>query len=452
MLRVDGMDIDDELAEEVTDGLLGLAEDTSIEGCVEVIKQALQTSCNCFSEVKRTLTFLRDTYDREEMDPGWRVPRGRLGVALELAVRRCTLRWFFEAEQLHQDPSDQAIRDSAAKFASCRREAAQWLLDEEARSGLPRFGAKFLVFIHLFSGERRRGDIQQFLEKLTAPEGYFIHILSVDVIFDETAGDLANARNQRMWIRFARAGLIAGVFSGPPCESWSRARLRGGVAGFSLGDGGPRVIRTEEETSGLNTVKVKEARQLLLANRLLLFTISLFLVLLPQRKFMVMEHPSCPEEGHQLWMASVWKMYIIRCLVEHKDVQILTIFQGKFGGASPKPTTLMVLCGCDIDVNAHLDSYADVSVMPKALAMGWREDKKEYATASLKEYPVKLCHGLADLAGLWLQKRFGSSAHFSSGGDEEAMGEFVQYTKELAQGFNISAGRGADHHVPRHFN
>ena len=90
--------------------------------------------------------------------------------------------------------------------------------------------------------------------------------------------------------------------------------------------------------------------------------------------------------------------------------------------------------------------------MPKALAMGWREDKKEYATASLKEYPVKLCHGLADLAGLWLQKRFGSSAHFSSGADEEAMGEFVQYTKELAQGFNISAGRGADHHVPRHFN
>ena len=325
-----------------------------------MIKQALQTSCNCFSEVKRTLTFLRDMYDREEMDPGWGVPRGRLGVALELAVRRCTLRWFFEAEQLHQDPSDQAIRDSAAKFASCRREAARWLLDEEARSGLPRFGAKFLVFIHLFSGES-----QEFLEKLTAPEGYFIHILSVDVIFDEKAGDLANARNQRMWIRFARAGLIAGVFSGPPCESWSRARLRGGVAGFSLGDGGPRGIRTEEETSGLNTVKVKEARQLLLANRLLLFTISLFLVLLPQRKFMVMEHPSCPEEGHQLWMASVWKMYIIRCLVEHKDVQILTIFQGKFGGASPKPTTLMVLCGCDIDVNAHLDSYADVSVMPK---------------------------------------------------------------------------------------
>ena len=199
-LRAAGMDIDDELAEAITDRLLGLDEDTSLEGCVEAIKQALQTSCNCFSEVRRTLTFLRDTFDREEMDPGWRVPKGRLGVALELAVRRCALRWFFEAEQLHQDPSDQAIRDSAAKFAACRREAANWCIDEEVCSELPRFGAKFLVFIHLFSGERRRGDIQDFLEKLTVPGGYILHILSVDVIFDDKAGDLASVRNQRMWL------------------------------------------------------------------------------------------------------------------------------------------------------------------------------------------------------------------------------------------------------------
>lgn len=84
--------------------------------------------------------------------------------------------------------------------------------------------------------------------------------------------------------------------------------------------------------------------------------------------------------------------------------------------------------------------------------MGWREDRKEYATASLKEYPTKLCHGLADLAGVWLQKRLGSCGNFSFGTDEEAMCEFVQYTKELVRGFNISAGRGADHHVPRNFN
>ena len=202
----------------------------------------------------------------------------------------------------------------------------------------------------------------------------------------------------------------------------------------------------------MTTVKVKEARQLLLANRLLLFTLSLFLMLLPQRKFMVMEHPSCPGEDHEHWMASVWKMYIIRCFLRHRDVQILNIYQGKFGGASPKPTTLMVLCGRDIDVRSHLDSYAEVSTMPKALVMGWREDKKEYATASLKEYPRQLCQGLADLAGVWLQKRLHSSGHFSSGTDDDAMDEFVQYTRELVRGFNISAGRGADHHVPRNFN
>lgn len=50
-LRVEGVEIDDELAEATTDRLLGLGEDTSLEDCVDEIKQALRTSCNCFSEV-----------------------------------------------------------------------------------------------------------------------------------------------------------------------------------------------------------------------------------------------------------------------------------------------------------------------------------------------------------------------------------------------------------------
>ena len=56
-LRADGPDIDDELAETITDRLLALDEDTQLEDCVDEIKQALQTSCNSFSEVRRTLTF-----------------------------------------------------------------------------------------------------------------------------------------------------------------------------------------------------------------------------------------------------------------------------------------------------------------------------------------------------------------------------------------------------------
>ena len=51
------------------------------------------------------------------------------------------------------------------------------------------------------------------------------------------------------------------IFSGPPCETWSRARLQGGVAGEMPGDGGPRIVRTCEVPYGVACMKVPEAEQ-----------------------------------------------------------------------------------------------------------------------------------------------------------------------------------------------
>ena len=80
-LRADGPDIDDELAETITDRLLALDEDTPLEDCVDEIKKALQTSCNCFSEVRRTLTFMKDTFDKKKR---WIQDGGSPRIALEL--------------------------------------------------------------------------------------------------------------------------------------------------------------------------------------------------------------------------------------------------------------------------------------------------------------------------------------------------------------------------------
>ena len=448
-LQVRGGDFDDSLAETITDAIMGLTSEASLDECVEAIRGALQTSINSFSEVKKTLVFVRDHFDKEEFDPGWPMSYGRLGTALELAVRRCTLTWFFHEDDLLCDPDDQAIRNAAANYATSQRAAARWKYGRDFWS-LPRFGARCLVFLHLFSGERRKGDIQEYLERLQVPSGFVLHILSVDVIFDSVAGDLSCFRNQRRWLGFAKAGLIAGIFCSPPCESWSRARAKGGLAGSSYGDGGPRVLRTEEGLVGLDTVKIKEAQQLVLANRLLLFALAMFRILLQLRRFMVVEHPECPSGRHETWMASIWKMFIVRTFMTHDDVHCVSVLQGRFGGESPKPTTLMVACGGDIDAQAVLDTYASGDCMPRALRMGWNAERHEYATASLKEYPPQLCKALAGLAGVWMSRRTTSS--FSSGMNEEAMSEFLLFSKELAQGFNSDVGRGADLHIPRSFN
>ena len=372
------------LMEAIMDSLLVLDRGASIEDCVDAIKSTLETSCNNFEEVRRTLGFLSRSLDEEEADMGWAVGHDRVKVAAELAYRRCTLRWFFEEADLVQDPRDEEIRNAAASFASSNRTAAGWSHREDFFTSVPRFRSSTLVFLHLFSGERRKGDIQSFLENMEAPAGYCLHILSVDVIFDSIAGDLANFRNQRRWLAFAREGLIAGIFSGPPCESWSRARLRGGIAGHSKGDGGPRVLRTAEHMSGLETVRVQEAQQLLLANRLLLFTLSLFHTLLQLRRFMLVEHPECPSGRHEDWMASIWKLFVVRSFLQHRDVRLLSVLQGRYGGLSPKPTSLMVLYGGKFDVHRHMEACTTSESLPPALVMGWNQKEGEYQTASLK--------------------------------------------------------------------
>ena len=149
-------------------------------------------------------------------------------------------------------------------------------------------------------------------------------------------------------------------------------------------------------------------------------------------------------------MASIWKMFIVRTFMTHDDVHCVSVLQGRFGGESPKPTTLMVACGGDIDAQAVLDTYASGDCMPRALRMGWNAERHEYATASLKEYPPQLCKALAGLAGVWMSRR--TTSAFSSGMAEEAMSEFRLFSKELAQGFNSKVGRGADLHIPRSFN
>ena len=98
----------------------------------------------------------------------------------------------------------------------------------------------------------------------------------------------------------------------------------------------------------------------------------------------------------------------------------------------------------DVIRNAAAAAFAISAHVPAALKMCWDDQRKEYATASLKTYPAALCHGLADLARLWMHKR----ASFSTGVAEGPMRDFVQFTEDLSRGFNQEVGRGADLYIP----
>eukprot|EP00959_Pyramimonas_sp_CCMP1952_P387877 8128584-Pyramimonas_sp.AAC.1 len=64
-----------------------------------------------------------------------------------------------------------------------------------------------------------------------------LFVLSTDVINDDVRGDLTRAEAMQLWARLLRAGCVAAVPAGPPCETWPIACFRppipradGGVA------------------------------------------------------------------------------------------------------------------------------------------------------------------------------------------------------------------------------
>lgn len=149
---------------------------------------------------------------------------------MQYVHRRCSLTWFLNAEQLTVEPDDHQFR-SAGLAILC-------FSDED-------LSARGWLSFYIFS--QARGGFKTYNSSWSAsqpPEGCVLRVLSVDVIFS-ASDDLANEENQRKWIHFAVSGCIIACYAGPPCESWSKARSRGGIAGEARGDdNGPRAIRT----------------------------------------------------------------------------------------------------------------------------------------------------------------------------------------------------------------
>ena len=72
--------------------------------------------------------------------------------------------------------------------------------------------------LHAFSGRRRVGDLQYFLERELAQheKTYVIHIISLDVIVDATWGDAANLHTRRFWLEGMKSKWVIAFFWAPP--------------------------------------------------------------------------------------------------------------------------------------------------------------------------------------------------------------------------------------------
>ena len=96
--------------------------------------------------------------------------------------------------------------------------------------------------LHFFSGQRRPGDYQDWLDRALAVCHYPVWVISLDVAIDAKLCDLSCSGGVARWLDLAIAGRVVMVLGGPPCETWNVARWGGGSR--AIGDGpvrsGPR--------------------------------------------------------------------------------------------------------------------------------------------------------------------------------------------------------------------
>jgi len=260
---------------------------------------------------------------------------------------------------------------------------------------VPRPRSKERIFLHVFSGRRREGDLQLYMEQLfdqLCPDGTSLCVVSVDLVINQQWGNVRLQSTQEFWIKGVLSGWVCGALCGPPCETWSQARY---VTASHQQNRGPRPLRDSECLWGLNSLSLREAHQVATGNDLLLFSIDLLYALAIMDGFGVMKHPKEPEDQEK---PSIWRLEILRHLMQFPGVELIDFAQGLLGAHTPKPTRLLAL---NLPLlRARLREHQVTSELPKRSAIG-KTAEGVWRTAPLKEYPPSMNRALAAAFCTW---------------------------------------------------
>ena len=241
------------------------------------------------------------------------------------------------------------------------------------------------IVLHAFSGRRRRGDIQEFMENVqTRHPANVLITVSLDIIVNKQWGDVRSAESKTFWLSGIRDGYIVAMIAGPPCNTWSAAR------GHELIDRqGPRVIRHEDTAWGDLSLRLRELCDICVGNDLLGFALLAFILLYVSNGVAIIEHPDEPADDRAV---SIWRLPLVLLLRRFPGVHLHKVLQGLFGAESPKPTGFLTLNLPDFTSVMH--KWRLVSNPPSACSIGVTTDGA-FRTTRLKEYPPALCGGLA---------------------------------------------------------
>jgi len=280
--------------------------------------------------------------------------------------------------------------------------------------------------VHLYSGRRREGDFQHWMEHYL--NQYHpglrgcVYVISVDTAIHHSM----NIHSPALWnhlLDYARAGRLLALLLGPPCETWSAARCHP-LPGEDRR--GPRPLRTAAELWGLPLLSMAELLQLSVGNCLLLKGIWLSVAVTFHSGSIVLEHPAMPYAED---FASVWRSGIL-CLLLRGGAPFrrTTIQQWRYGAEGVKPTMLLhsngslpkALAACEL---------ADVT-KPTGSLLG-RDENGCFRTAKAKEYPSALSRAFAHFFSERLPRLTTPGVEYAA---HPEIFEFIEHSARLDSG------------------
>ena len=190
------------------------------------------------------------------------------------------------------------------------------------------------VFVHFFSGFRRRGDLQHQIEQHAIVGRLHIFCISIDICLAKAHSDLTDSRSLEWWTDRVASGQILGVGGGPSCETWSAARLL---------PGGPTPIRSFQQPWGLPALSGRMHKQLVIGMQLIHFLVQLLLVAAHMGLSGFLEHPAFPVWAEDRSPSSIWSLEVIKKMCRLHCFQAATFDQCLWGCRARKPTTFLTL-------------------------------------------------------------------------------------------------------------
>ena len=290
---IDPMDFNLELFEEIALYIFehGSGHPASLQ---RHLQQLIGATAISWTFLRRTLDRLSAEFDATNCDLA--------GANLEelqavLARLRDPLHWPFLNDAIGEPTAGHCVEslntyEVWCETLACDESSPTWT---STSSSPPKVFAERII-LHAYSGRRREGDFQWFIEdRAHQLPGVSIYVVSLGIVIDSAHGNIGRADVRETWYVSMRNGYVIGFLSGPPCCTWSKAR--GKTLCGELPGRGPRALRSAQCLWGFESVSIKEMLQLMDGHLLLGFSATSMCILATTQGAALLE----PQQSLRSW-------------------------------------------------------------------------------------------------------------------------------------------------------